>query len=167
VQYLYERLADLLGKPENDPVFDRLLDDLGSRPNLDHEDENMRFWQFSDLGFGMMFDKRRGCFSVLIVELATAAVEAGNVKQYSGNLPSGIVPSDRREEVQMKLRMEPTTSNLIAGLTPKDRCDEYDIGDCRLSFTFNGLTEQLWMLTVSYKGLSAVCPEVQHAGPTT
>jgi hypothetical protein len=151
MQKIYSRLIELLGRTDSDPKVSELISELNDSQMHDSESEGLRLLWFTSHGCIVEFWKpSRICMS-LAFHLATAAVEAGNMKRYEGDFPFGITAKDSREQVEHQIGVIPKRSELPGS---KDRPtksyrDEYALPDMTLSFLFDSLTGEMHLLSVS------------------
>ncbi len=90
---------------------------------------------------GLLIDFwKRECVSIC-VHIWTAAVEAGNMRPYGGELPFGILLTDGREHVKDKIGLTPESYVLPGSQERPNDCwrDEYHVGEHKYSFVANNL----------------------------
>src|SRR5271168_591864 len=140
---LYKRTIELLGKGADDPILTTFVRDIGE-PAIERENQRLRLITFPDHGLWIeIWKKPRRCKSIAF-HIATAIVEAGNMRPYSGDFPNGIAAEDSREQVQAKLAMEPERSELPGnGPRPGSYRDEYTFSEISLSFLFDKVTAKM------------------------
>lgn len=148
----YERLIELLGKSPDDPRFDQFVQDIDETPQLLIDRKNVRQYSFRENGIFIRIDKLQNQIKSVSLHLLSAMVESGASNRYSGNLPAGITPNDKRSLVTKKLALQPRSLNM-QGRTPsdpKDNWDYYTVGPLELLFMFNGRSKKLHALSILY-----------------
>jgi hypothetical protein len=149
MQDTYERVLELLGKCDDDPLFGQFVEDLGELPYILLKTKHATEYMFDKSGLHLSF--REGpqsspSSSVRGFGQAIFSVRKG----YNGNLPSDIEPDDSRDAVERKLDMKP--SKTMLGYTPGDRdlWEEYDLKPFKLLFIFHASDQMLALFSVSY-----------------
>jgi len=148
----FKSLTDMLGKPVDDPGFDRFVQELGESPEIFYDSKSMQELSFKDSGIYVSMDKRQNQIKSVFFHLSTALTEAGEMAPYQGSLPNGITAQDSKAVVTKKLGIQPR-SQRIQGRTkddPKDYWEYYIIGPLELTFIFDGATKRMGALSIRY-----------------
>lgn len=149
---LAERLMDLLGRAEDDPVVQNFLSDF--REYLEVQTMGrLRMFQFLQLGFTIDHDARAGFIFVLSFHMNTASTKEGSVVAYSHTLPYGIKPSHTRAEISSILG-KPSESEYNEGNHPCEDgptwWDTYEIPPLSIGLIFSSEGAVLDLFSVHY-----------------
>lgn len=142
----------MLGKPVDDPCFDRFAQELGEIPVILLDSKSMREFMFKNSGINVSMDKRQNQIKSVFLHFSTALVDAGDMAPYCGTLPNGITARDSKAAVSKKLGTK-ARSKRIQGRTkddPKDYWEYYSLGLLELTFIFDGATKQMGALAICY-----------------
>lgn len=145
----FERVLDLLGKPNNDGLFAQFTEDLGEKPEILLQTDRVTEYDFGRSGLHLSYQSNslRGSslegavFAFAIFSLRPDSKVLTSRRSYVGNLPYGIERGDSRDEVAKKL-------GISADLTGNDIL--YEFSDYKLSFSFFGDPSILASLFVSH-----------------
>ena len=107
----YERVLELMGQPNDGPLFAQFVADLGEEPYIILDTNVTTEYDIARSGLHLSYwnthnnslDSKLSGFSFAIFSLAIDPTSFKSRRSYSGNLPAGIVPSDSFEEVERKL----------------------------------------------------------------
>jgi hypothetical protein len=144
---LYSWLVSSLDCDDAHSIVAQLTAQLGEQPitlrdsgDLGHD----HTFQHSGIGLDCVHNR-----ITMIVFAIRAAARAGRLDDdkvfYNGNLPSGIVSSDRRHDVSRKVKIKPIERVYEFG---GEIMDEYSVGSLRLIFVFDQRSSQLLRLAV-------------------
>jgi len=162
---LYDRLAQIIGKPSDDPLVTALKDDLG-REHVLRQGKRSAAISYPDVG--LTFTIVDGVLTGVFFHFGSAAAQAGTMTKYAGDLPAGIKFGDHRAAVAAKLGMQPSSSKQIRTGNPdqpKDYWEHYDFGHFEATFIFDGVNELLGSMALNSihdhaTPDSPICPEV-------
>jgi hypothetical protein len=113
MENLYHQLVELLGKPQEDPFFDRVIETIGEKPrvcSLTHHS----FFEFNGAGMQIITQsiERGGIkfFYSALFFIDIPSVRDGYFKRYSGEIIPGVFPEDTIEQVKSKIASKPFES---------------------------------------------------------
>jgi hypothetical protein len=147
---LYDHIIELLGKPEDDPLYSKLVRDLGE-PSIIEETPELRMFSFPNQGFVLasaVLPDMSGArlFRNATFVFDTSRTPGGEWVPFAGKLPGGISCGDGPEDVHEKF--------IKAGAkqpTP-DHSWGYWLGPQLWVFGFDDKTQFLNMALVSFFG---------------
>ena len=149
---LYERLIELLGKSDNNPLFDLFLSDFGV-PEFDSKSKEpqgpVRACFFHKLGVDILFDRDRDCCTNVFFHINPAEFHPSDIIPYAGPFPSGITIQDQRHRVEQKLRMRSDRSTIQGSGMHSMHSDRYAMAGYVLTFSFNETSGKMCMASVS------------------
>jgi hypothetical protein len=145
----FNSLSRLLGQKDTDSGVVEFIRQISDDELIDTERHSARHLWCTRDGLLIEFWKRE-CVSICF-HMWTAAVEAGNMRPYGGDLPFGILSTDSREQVKDKIGLTPESSVLPGSQDRPNECwrDEYHLGEHKYSysFVFDSITGELHLLT--------------------
>lgn len=144
----FERVLDLLGKPNNDGLFAQFIEDFGEKPEILLQTDRVTEYDFGRSGLHLSYQSNSlrdsslegSGFAFAIFSLRPDSKVLTSRRSYVGNLPHDIKRGDSRDEVAEKL-------GIPAGLTDNDILCEFS--GYELSFSFFGAPLKLASLFVS------------------
>jgi len=148
MERLYERMTALLGQQYDGDAFQQFITELEMEPVVISVGNELDV-AFPELG--VAFATKGGTFATIFIHINTPSTPKP-FKPFDGELADGIRPGDSSETVKEKLRMTPSASRR----SPRDSKVEwdlresYDLGNLRLSFTFDGVTGLMYFVSVSH-----------------
>jgi len=166
MERLYERVIEVLGKPHDNDVFRRFLEDMGDREREVFETKTSCSYDYPHLCFFIHVDKRQDQIKSVSFHDPRTAIECGYGEQLAGMLPAGIEFGDERAVVSSKLKAKPVRSGQCGTGQPKDLEDVYDAHPLELCFYFSGKSNELTFLRVSYI-VDVLPPEPSPPEPDT
>jgi len=143
---LYRKATSLLGLEDGSKSFLDLTKLLNEAPEILCENQIAIDYLFRKSGIQFSFDKRSQIFSSVFFHLATAMVDSGAVKPYTGELFAEIVTNDSRDIVERKIGKKPSSSTYFPSSNSqlrKDLWEEYEIESLEARFIFGGSKDQL------------------------
>jgi hypothetical protein len=153
---LYQRLASLLGKCDNDEAFKAFLAEFGE-PSFTYEVGPAKFYRFNKLGFGICYSNKHNRFCALDFHFVSRKSKHEDIEPFRGDLPSGIEPTDSRGEVERKLGISPYYASSPKNMPiPEGKScgsvthwEKYDIPPYRFTFVFDAKGERLRLLSIA------------------
>lgn len=144
----FERVLDLLGKPNNDGLFAQFIEYLGEKPEILLQTDRVTEYDFGRSGLHLSYQSNSlrdsslegSVFAFAIFSLRPDSKVLTSRRSYVGNLPYGIKRGDSRDEVAIKL-------GIPADLKGDDIL--YEFSGYELSFSFFGDPPKLASLFVS------------------
>lgn len=144
----FERVLDLLGKPNDDGLFAQFVEDLGEKPEILLQTDLVTEYDFGRSGLHLSYQSNSlrdstlegSVFAFAIFSLGPDSKTLSSRRKYVGNLPFGIIRGDSRDEVGKKL-------GIPVDLTGNDI--QYKYHCYELSFSFSGDPSKLSFLFVS------------------
>ncbi len=146
MEKLYERLTALLGEQYDSPAFRNFVLELGLEPIVVAIGADLDV-TFPELG--VSFRTWTGAISAVCMHIDTPSTPK-LLKSYDGDFLAGITPRDSSEIVKKKLGMEPSNTRRRPRYSNAewDLCELYDIGNFRVSFSFDGVTGSMYYAAV-------------------
>lgn len=143
MQYLFERLTDLLGESPKGTAFSQFIEDLGEEPLI-----NEAKYSFPKTGVSLVVS--RDLFAAVMVHFDTPSTRSGDVLPYDGKLPKDVTRYDTRDLVLVKWGSSPIESKRvsIAARGPRNFQDTYRLSPFFLSFTFDSENQKLLLLAI-------------------
>lgn len=148
---LYDHIIELLGKPEDDPLYSKLVQDLGE-PSITEQTPEIRMFSFAKEGFvlasAVLPDLMCGAklFRNATFVFDTSKTEGGEWVPFTGRLPGGISGGDGPEIVHEKF------TRAGAQQPTPDHSWGYWLGPQLWVFGFDDKTQFLNMALVSFFG---------------
>lgn len=144
MQNLFETLVSLLGKSRSTSKdrLAKLTKELKDTPVIDSAHNEIWFYDFKKTGIKLTFDNLKGMFVHANLCLHTEEVKYGGIKAYEGDLPYGIVVTDNKDEVELKLPG--------ATWSVKDYRFAKDLRPLEILFSFNSNGERITMISLDY-----------------
>lgn len=153
MEKIYERVLELLGKSQDDPLFAKFINDLEENPHTLCKDNHGTTYLFRKSGLSLIFYEHSKCFATVFFHFGSEMANSGTVSRYSENLPAGIKFGDSRADVERKLGITPVFSKWIQGATAetqKNLWEEYEVEPLVFRFIFNGISNKLDSASVNY-----------------
>ena len=144
-QNLYHRLLNLLGKSDNTPEFEQLLQETKGYTRIYDVGDNI-FYEFQRLGFGIALKRQNRVFWMLGFEIATKAVKTGAMESFSNELHAGITATDTPIEVEAKLGVKAESLKVFKGA--KGCMGRYKLPPYKFECTFEHPAGSLQAVTV-------------------
>jgi hypothetical protein len=102
MEKLFERILNVIRKPEDESGFSTLIEDVGEKPEILTNNFTTTY-VFCNSGFVISFFKKNSKRSTMAYfHLNTAMVKAGTINRYSNDLTAGIQFGDEHSDVENK-----------------------------------------------------------------
>lgn len=113
MESISDQLLRLLGKPENAPEFQELLEEIGDAPRTSDLGQD-REYGFDAYGFGLRYDTEQEAFWLVTFEFGVEIVKSASVKPFVGALPMGLTQVDSKRDIESKLGVQPIRQQRIS-----------------------------------------------------
>jgi hypothetical protein len=150
MENLYRQSIELLGRAQEDPFFERVIETIGEKPTIDSR-TNLTFFDFNSTGMKIIAHSMEPggikLFSYVLFVIDIPSVRDGELKRYSGEIIPGVFPEDTLEQVKAKIALKP-----FEPFDEDGRILQYDFPGHQARFSFNGPSgEKMALASIRFK----------------